>query len=132
MIQKSLHRERQPAAVHLHEEIGLTQLLKNSGLYKVRATLSIDGIRIERYTSGICVRDLSLLHSGERLEAGRDYFRLNGKPFLMTGTNYFCTDPYTSTFFVGGSIGGNPCVWDRDFAEMERAGFHCCTYGYLA
>ena len=113
----------------LHEEIGLTQSLINPGLYKVRATLSIDGAQIERYMSGVYVRDLPTLHSGERLEAGRDYFRLGGKPFLMTGANYFCTDPYTSTFFVGGSIGGNPFVWERDFAEMERQGFTAVRTG---
>jgi len=113
----------------LHEEIGLMQPLKNPGLYTVRATLSIDGTEVERYSSGICVRDLSLLHSGERLEAGRDYFKLGGRPFLMTGTNYFCTDPYTSTFFVGGSIGGNPWVWESDFTEMERQGFTAVRTG---
>jgi len=113
----------------LHEEIGFTQPLKNSGLYKVRATLSIDGTEVERYTSGVYVRDFLTLHSGERLEAGRDYFRLSGKPFLMTGANYFCTDPYTSTFFVGGSIGGNPWVWESDFTEMEQQGFTAVRTG---
>jgi Beta-galactosidase len=106
----------------LHEEIGLMLPLKNPGLYKVRATLSIGDTTLERYTSGLSVRDTALLHSGKRLGTGRDYFRLDGKPYLMAGTNYFSTDPYTSAFFVGGSLGGNAWVWERDFAEMKRQG----------
>jgi hypothetical protein len=106
----------------LHEEIGLTMPLRNPGLYKVRATLSIGKTLLERYTSGLSVRDTALLHSGKRLGTGRDYFRLDGKPYLMAGTNYFCTDPYTSAFFVGGSLGGNAWVWENDFAEMKQQG----------
>ena len=106
----------------LHEEIGLKYSLKSPGLYKVRATLSINNNPIEQYTSGVCVRDLSLLQSGERLEAGRDYFRLDGKPYLMTGINYYSTDPYTSSIFGGGSLGGNPWMWEKDFTQMEHQG----------
>jgi hypothetical protein len=40
----------------------------------------------------------------------------------MTGVNYFSTDPHTAAFFVGGSLGGNARVWERDFAEMVRQG----------
>jgi hypothetical protein len=113
----------------LHEEIGLIQPLKTSGFYTVRATLSIEGKQTERYTSGVFVRDLQKLHSGEFLEAGRDYFKLGGKPYLMTGANYFCTDPYTAAFFVGSSLGGNPYVWDQDFTEMAQQGFTAVRTG---
>lgn len=113
----------------LHEEIGLPIPLKESGLYKVRASLSIGDTILERYTSGVFVRDTVQLKSGKRLEAGRDFFRLDGKPYVMTGSNYFCTDPYTSAFFVGGSIGGNAYVWEKDFAEMKRLGFTAVRTG---
>jgi hypothetical protein len=113
----------------LHEEIGLMQPIKNSGFYKIRATLSLNNTQVERYTSGVYVRDLSLLRSGERLEAGRDYFKRDGKPYLMVGTNYFSTDSYASGFFYGGSIGGNPWVWEEDFAEMEHQGFTAVRTG---
>ena len=68
------------------------------------------------------IRDEKLLHSGVRLAAGRDYLRLDGKPYLAVGTNYFSTDPYDSGFFLGGGLGGNAWRWERDFAEMERHG----------
>ena len=126
---KVLESRRMACGGLLHEEIGLQQPLKNSGLYTVRAKLSINNTPVEQYTSGVCVRDLSLLHSGERLEAGRDYFRRDGKPYLMTGVNYFSTDPYTLTFFVSGSVGGNPWVWEKDFAEMEHQGLTAVRTG---
>ncbi|MGE5846438.1 MAG: hypothetical protein ACM34O_06925, partial [Ignavibacteria bacterium] len=88
----------------LHEEIGLAALLKEPGLYQVRASLLSGDTTFDQYSSGVVVRDSMLMHSGERLEAGRDYFRLNGKPYLPVGVNYFSSDLYTSGFFVGGSI----------------------------
>ncbi len=123
----------------LHEEIGLTTPLTGPRLYVVRAILAVSKgtsseTIIDQYTSGVEVRDASLLRSGDRLEAGRDYFSLvedppkgqavpgSGKPYLPVGVNYFSTDPYTSDFFVGQSLGGNAYVWERDFAEMEQQG----------
>ena len=70
----------------LHEEIGFKLPLNDPGLYKVRATLSIGDTIFERYTSGVFVRDSTLLRTGDRLEVGRDYFKLNGKPYLMVGS----------------------------------------------
>ncbi|MGD0591212.1 MAG: hypothetical protein ABSA44_10505 [Bacteroidota bacterium] len=113
----------------LHEEINIKQPLNNPGLYRVRATLSIGETIFERYTSGLSVRDSVLLHSGEPLGAERDYFRIGKKPYLMVGTNYFSTDPYTSDFFVGGSLGGNAWGWEKDFAEMERQGITAVRTG---
>jgi hypothetical protein len=111
------------------EEINLKYALNNPGIYKVRATLSSGDTLLDRYTAGVVVRDTALLHSGERLEAGRDYFRLGGKPYLMVGANYFSNDLYTSAFFVGSSIGGNAWIWERDFAEMERQGITAVRTG---
>jgi hypothetical protein len=113
----------------LHEELGLVAPLNDPGLYRVRATLSVGDTLFERYTSGVVVRDPVLMQSGERLEAGRDYFRLGGRPFLMVGANYFSTDPYTSGFFTGGSLGGNAWMWEQDFAEMERQGLTAVRTG---
>jgi hypothetical protein len=113
----------------MHEEFDFALPLNARGLLRVRATLSAGDTVLERYTSGVSVRDTSLLQSGARLETGRDFFRLDGKPYLMVGANYFSTDPYTRGFFVGGSIGGNAWVWDRDLAEMERQGFTAVRTG---
>lgn len=119
---KTLMTRITPCGNSLQEKINLTMPLSDPGLYKLRASLSIGDIIFEQYTSGVFVRDTALLNSGERLETGRDYFRLGGKPYLMAGTNYFSTDAYTAGFFYGGSLGGNVWIWENDFAEMERQG----------
>jgi hypothetical protein len=116
----------------LQENINLSVPLNEPGIYKVRASLSIGDTLFEQYTSGVFVRDTALLYSGERLEAGRDYFRLGGKPYLMAGANYFGTDAYTPGFFYGGSLGGNAWVWEKDFTEMEQQGSHSCAYRDMA
>jgi len=113
----------------LHEAVRCELPGNARGLITVRATLSSGDTLFERYTSGVTVRDASLLRSGAHLESGRDYFRLDGKPYLMVGTNYFSTDLYTRSFFVGGSIGGNAWVWERDFADMERLGLTAVRTG---
>jgi hypothetical protein len=118
-----------PCGSTLHQEIGLARRLAAPGLYRVRAMLSIGDTIADQYTSGLFVRDNALLTSGESLVAGRDYFRLGGRPTLLVGTNYFSTDPYTSGFFVGGSLGGNAWAWDRDFAEMSAQGLNVVRTG---
>jgi Beta-galactosidase len=116
----------------LHESLALTQRLKKPGLYTVRAVMSMGDTVFEQYTSGVEVRQAGLLESGQRLEARRDYFQLNGRPFLPVGVNYFSTDPHGRAFFVGQSIGGNPYIWERDFAAMERDGLTIVRTGIWA
>ncbi|MBN1396819.1 MAG: beta-galactosidase [Bacteroidetes bacterium] len=119
---RTIAERKIPCGNSMHEKIKLPIALNETGLYKVRASLSTGDTLIEQYTSGFFVRDTSLIHSGQRLETGRDFFRIEDKPYLMAGTNYFGTDAYTSGFFYGGSLGGNAYVWEKDFAEMEKKG----------
>jgi hypothetical protein len=109
------------AAAPLHRPLRFPVALKKPGLYEIRADLIEAGRAIERYETGVWVRDSQLLASGARLSAGRDFLRLDNQPYLAVGANYFSTDPYAS-FFLGDSLGGNPWLWERDFAEMERHG----------
>jgi hypothetical protein len=105
----------------VHQAFTFETPLTEPGLYAVCVTLG--GAKDEeRYTTGLWVRNETLLHSGQPLKAGRDYFQLGGKPFLPVGANYFSTDPFGASFFVGGSLGGNAWLWDRDFTEMEKQG----------
>lgn len=106
----------------LHEGLNLSYRFKRPGMYTVRAALSVGDTVFEQYTSGVEVRQPGLLESGMKMMAARDYFRLEGKPFLPVGVNYFSTDAYGRAFFFGQSIGGNAYVWERDFAEMEKNG----------
>jgi hypothetical protein len=113
----------------LREEVGLTVPPQEPGLYTVRASVMVSDSLMDRYTSGVWVRDPALLHSGARLGAGEDYFSLDGKPYLMAGVNYFSTDPFSRGIFAGGSIGGNAWAWERDFAEIERQGMTAIRTG---
>ncbi len=116
----------------LHESIGLMQRLKKPGMYTVRAVLSIGDTVFDQYSSGVEVRQPGLLEAGQRMTADRNYFRLDGKPYLPVGLNYFSTDPYGRAFFVGQSIGGNPYIWEHDFAMMEKAGVSIVRTGIWA
>jgi len=120
--ERTLESVELPCGEALHQQIVFAAALREPGLYAVRATFSIDGSAVERYTTGLWVRDGKLLRSGAALETGRDYFRLEGKPYLPVGANYFSTDPFGAGFFTGGSLGGNAWRWEQDFAEMERHG----------
>ena len=117
---------------YLHAALGFTSRLTKPGIYTVRAVLSFGDTVFDQYTSGVEVRQPGLLESGEGITAGHNYFRLSDKPFLPVGVNYFSTDPYGRAFFVGQSIGGNPYVWEHDFAAMERAGFTMVRTGIWA
>ncbi len=129
---KLLEKRSMDCGSSLHEAIGLTQRLQKPGMYTVRAVLSIGDTAFDQYTSGVEVRQPGLLDSGQRLEAGDNYFRLGGKPYLPVGVNYFSTDPHGRAFFVGQSIGGNPFIWERDFADMERNGLTIVRTGIWA
>ena len=127
--QTLIARRTEECGNSLFEEINLPVALREPGLYTLRATVSSADSLFDRYTTGFWVRDSMLLRSGPRLEAGRDYLRLNDKPYLMVGTNYFSTDRYTYDFFLAASLGGNAWSWDRDFAEMEQQGFTAVRTG---
>jgi len=88
------------------------------GFYTVRALYKEEDAIRETYRSGFWSRDEKLLSSGAPLTVGRDYFRKDGAPFVPFGVTYFTTDFYRT----GGFAGGNPSVWERDFAEMEKCG----------
>lgn len=116
----------------LHEALGFTHRFKKPGMYAVRAILSFGDTSFDQYTSGVEVRQPGLLDTGYKMTAGKNYFRLDGKPYLPVGVNYFSTDPYGRAFFVGQSIGGNPYIWEHDFAAMEKAGFTIVRTGIWA
>jgi hypothetical protein len=119
---KILEKKNFDCGNSFHHSVDFTGRLEKPGMYTVRAMLSIGGTVFDQYTSGVEVRQPGLIQSGVRLGVGKDYFNLDGKPYLPVGANYFSTDPYGRAFFTGQSIGGNAYVWEHDFAEMEKDG----------
>ncbi len=98
------------------------------GLYRVEAALSLPGAEaIEselRHTTGFWVWDDALLAGGVALVVGEYAFTRQGEPFPVTGTTYMASDVHRKFL-----LQPNAAVWDRDFAEMKRAGINLVRTG---
>ncbi|MGA2381831.1 MAG: cellulase family glycosylhydrolase [Gemmatimonadales bacterium] len=96
------------------------------GLYRVEASLSLAGERPDelRATTGFWVWDAALLAGGQPLLAGADGFTRGGEPYPVTGTTYMASDVHRKFLLLP-----NPWLWDRDFAEMKRAGVNLVRTG---
>ncbi len=94
------------------------------GFYRIQATYEESGKNEEIEQNGFWVRDETLLRSGSLLEAADPYLKMDGKPFIPFGTNYFSTDSDYNGF-----RGGNALVWERDFTEMESNGVNFVRTG---
>ena len=96
------------------------------GLYRVEATLTLPGAEpLElRQTTGFWVWDAKLLAGGLPLVAGPYALTRGGEPFSVTGTTYMASDVHRKFL-----LQPNPWVWDRDFAEMRRAGVNLVRTG---
>ena len=91
-----------------------------AGSYKVRATWgpANSGEAQEYAENGLEVEDLSAIEQGPVLGTRGDFLQLDGKPFLLVGTNYFTTEENGWDF----SGPRNAAVWDRDFSDMHSHG----------
>ncbi len=96
------------------------------GLYRVEATLTVPGERPfeMRATTGFWVWDDALLAAGTPLVAGQHGFTRSGEPYPVTGTTYMASDVHRKFLLLP-----NPWLWDRDFAEMKRAGVNLVRTG---
>src|SRR5690606_33130630 len=56
----------------------------------------------------------AVVASGPKIELRDNYFDIDGRPVLLSGTNE------TGAIFYSGNE--NPLVWDRDLAEMSANG----------
>ncbi|PAV31673.1 glycoside hydrolase [Virgibacillus profundi] len=68
--------------------------------------------------------DRDLLNEGEPLSNDRDYFQKDGRPFPIVGMTYMTSDVARYYLFLP-----NPSVWDRDMAQMKRAGINYIRTG---
>ncbi|ASK62208.1 glycoside hydrolase [Virgibacillus phasianinus] len=68
--------------------------------------------------------DRQLLQSGEALSCDRDYFFKDGHPMPIVGMTYMTSDVARYFLFLP-----NPHVWDRDMAQMKRAGINYIRTG---
>ncbi|WP_135547541.1 alpha-amylase family protein [Paenibacillus cymbidii] len=68
--------------------------------------------------------DDELLRQGDRLSCGRDYFVRGGQPVPIVGMTYMTSDVARKFLFLP-----NAAVWDRDMAQMKRAGINLIRTG---
>ncbi|MDQ0063447.1 alpha-amylase family protein [Paenibacillus harenae] len=87
------------------------------------AALSSEGER-RIYRQGFWGWDAALLGEGEPLACDRDYFRKDGKPFPIIGMTYMASDVARKFLFLP-----NAAVWDKDMAQMKKAGINYIRTG---
>ncbi len=94
------------------------------GFYRVTAKATSDAGDVRLLRQGFWGMDRELLSAGEPLRCDRDYFWKDGKPFPVVGMTYMTSDVARYFLFLP-----NPHVWDRDFAQMKRAGINLVRTG---
>ncbi|RCW62755.1 beta-galactosidase [Saliterribacillus persicus] len=94
------------------------------GLYQLTctATSSLGEKRIFR--QGFWGKDEALLQQGSVMEAGRDYFWKDGRPFPIVGQTYMTSD--VARKFI---VMPNVAAWDHDMATMKNAGINFIRTG---
>jgi hypothetical protein len=98
---------------------------RGKGLHAVTARLFAGGELRAVYRTGFWIRDEELLRSGPRVSVSSDFFEINGRAQLIVGSSYMASDVQRQFF-----LQPNPYVWDRDFAELRRAGLNMLRTGW--
>ncbi len=94
------------------------------GFYRVECfAVSADG-ETRTLRQGFWGRDEALLAEGSPVTAGRDYFEKDGKPLPVVGMTYMTSDVARKFLFLP-----NAAVWDRDMAQMRKAGINWIRTG---
>jgi len=94
------------------------------GCYRIECEATADDGETRILRQGYWGMDRALLEAGEPLIAGRDYFYKNGKPLPIVGMTYMTSDVARKYLFLP-----NVAVWDKDMAEMRRAGINLIRTG---
>ncbi|WP_163580817.1 alpha-amylase family protein [Gracilibacillus saliphilus] len=76
------------------------------------------------FTQGFWGNDPDLLQQGSVMEARRDYFWKDGRPFPIVGQTYMTSDVARKFIFMP-----NVAAWDQDMATMKKAGINFIRTG---
>jgi hypothetical protein len=95
-----------------------------AGFYTVECeAVSSDG-ETRKLRQGFWGVDEELLKQGEMISVDRDYFWKNGRPLPIVGMTYMTSDVARKFLFMP-----NVSIWDRDMAQMKRAGINLLRTG---
>ncbi|WP_409341098.1 beta-galactosidase [Paenibacillus sp. MBLB4367] len=94
------------------------------GLYDVICAAESDGGEKRLLKQSFWGMDEELLAAGSPLTCGRDYFERDGKPLPIVGMTYMTSDVARKFLFLP-----NVHVWERDMAQMKKAGINLIRTG---
>ncbi|MFD2615663.1 beta-galactosidase [Paenibacillus gansuensis] len=95
-----------------------------SGFYRVVCVTDGPGGVKRTLRQGFWGMDREMLQQGSPVKAGRDYFEKEGRPLPVVGMTYMTSDVARKFLFLP-----NVEVWDRDMAQMKRAGINWIRTG---
>ncbi|TFE25564.1 alpha-amylase family protein [Cohnella luojiensis] len=94
------------------------------GFYSVKCLAESSDGETRMLRQGFWGADAKLLQSGGLLSSGRDYFEKDGRPLPVVGMTYMTSDVARKFLFLP-----NASVWDRDMAQMRKAGINWIRTG---
>ncbi|WP_168123536.1 alpha-amylase family protein [Paenibacillus sp. HB172176] len=94
------------------------------GFYRVRCLAEASNGESRLLTQGFWCFDQALLSQGSPLTCGRDYFERDGRPMPVVGMTYMTSDVARKFLFLP-----NVSVWDKDMAQMRKAGINWIRTG---
>lgn len=97
----------------------------DAGFYRVRCRAVADCGEERLLWQGFWAMDEALLAAGSPLTAGRDYFYKDGQPLPIVGMTYMTSDVSRKYLFLP-----NAYLWDRDMAQMKKAGINLIRTGF--
>lgn len=95
-----------------------------SGFYRIDCRAESETGEVRYLSQGFWCADPALLAEGTPVRAGRDYFEKDGRPLPVVGMTYMTSDVARKFLFLP-----NAAVWDRDMAQMRRAGINWIRTG---
>lgn len=95
-----------------------------SGLYRIVCRAEGPGGEVRILRQGFWGQDAAWLAAGEVITRSRDYFIKEGRPLPVVGMTYMTSDVARKFLFLP-----NADVWDRDMAQMAKAGINWIRTG---
>ncbi|CAM3512272.1 beta-galactosidase [Paenibacillus lupini] len=96
----------------------------HAGYYHVTCVAKSSDGETRLLHQGFWGMDADLLNAGGLLSRGRDYFEKDGQPMPVVGMTYMTSDVARKFLFLP-----NVSVWDRDMAQMRKAGINWIRTG---
>ncbi|NQX67532.1 beta-galactosidase [Paenibacillus alba] len=95
-----------------------------AGYYTAVCTAVANTGETRIFNQGYWGYDAQLLREGTPLSCDRDYFKKDGRPLPIVGMTYMTSDVARKFLFMP-----NVSVWDRDIAQMVKAGINLLRTG---